>query len=144
MKIIIDTNVLLSALIKNSSTRTILIESGWIFYYPEISFHEVRKYKDLVIQKSKLTDKEYSQLMTLLLGKIILLSEEQINSNMDEAKRIMLKIDSDDAPFIAAKLSIENSFIWSDDKGYDLQNEISVFKTVNMVEFFESIFKKKL
>ena len=50
MKIIIDTNVLLSALIKNSSTRTIIMESGWTFYYPEMSFHEVRKYKDLVIK----------------------------------------------------------------------------------------------
>lgn len=43
---VIDTNIILSAFIKNSTTRKIIVESGWDFYYPEMSFHEIRKYKN--------------------------------------------------------------------------------------------------
>ncbi|MFW5847266.1 MAG: PIN domain-containing protein, partial [Nanoarchaeota archaeon] len=89
MKIIIDTIVFLSALIKDSSTRRIIMESGWEFYYPEISFHEVRKYKELVIKKSKLTEEEYTNLVTTLLKYIKLIPDEQIISNLEEAKRIL-------------------------------------------------------
>jgi len=62
MKIVIDTNVLLSAMIKDSTTRRIIVNSGFDCYYPEISFHEVRKYKGLVIRKTKLTEEEYDKL----------------------------------------------------------------------------------
>ncbi|MGM5482710.1 MAG: PIN domain-containing protein [Nanobdellota archaeon] len=140
MKIIIDTNVFLSALIKNSSTRKILMKSGWEFYYPEMSFHEVRKYKDFVIKKSKLSEGEYTNLITSLLKYVNLIPDEQIISNLDEAKNIMLNIDPDDVPFVAAKLSIENSFLWSNDTDFDKQTEVQVIKTKKIVEFFESIF----
>ncbi len=49
MIFVIDTNILISALIRDSTTRKIIVKSGWEFYYPEISFHEVRKYKGLVL-----------------------------------------------------------------------------------------------
>jgi predicted nucleic acid-binding protein len=56
MKLVIDTNILLSALIKDSTTRKIIIQSEWQLYYPEISFHEVHKYKQLVLEKSGLCE----------------------------------------------------------------------------------------
>ena len=36
MRFVIDTNIILSALIKDSSTRKIILKSGWNFYYPEM------------------------------------------------------------------------------------------------------------
>ncbi len=52
MILVIDTNILLASLIRDATTRKIIVESDWKFYYPEVSFHEVRKYKDLVLEKS--------------------------------------------------------------------------------------------
>lgn len=144
MNIIIDTNVLLSALIKNSSTRRILLESDWIFYYPEISFHEVRKYKNLVMKKSGLNNLEYSKLISMLLDKIILVPKEQMHLKLPEAKEIMKNSDQDDIPFIAAALSIDKSFIWSNDKGYKLQNTIITINSNKIVELFELLYNKKL
>ena len=53
MILVIDTNIFLASLIRDSTTRKIIIESGWNFFYPEMSFHEVRKYKDLVLKMSE-------------------------------------------------------------------------------------------
>ena len=52
MMIVIDVNVILSALIKDSTTRAILIKSGQEFCFPEISLQKIRKYQDLILKKS--------------------------------------------------------------------------------------------
>ena len=44
MILVIDTNILLASLIRDSTIRKIIVESDWEFFYPEVSFHEVRKY----------------------------------------------------------------------------------------------------
>jgi predicted nucleic acid-binding protein len=138
MNFIIDTNILLSALIRDSFTRKIIVESDLDFYYPEMSFHEVRKYKGLVLKKSGISEDEYSRLLAKLLENITLLPDERVYENLDEAKRIMLGIDPDDVVFVAAKLSIHDSVIWSDDKGYDKQNEVKVIKTKDLIRFLTS------
>ena len=129
MKIILDTNVLLSALIKNSFTRKLIIDSDWEFYYPEESQFEIRKYKQLVKEKAEITDQEYKKLIKFIFDFVIILPNYKIMSHLKEAKRIMLKIDPDDVIFIAAALSIPNSVIWSDDKDFDKQNEVKVLKS---------------
>lgn len=134
MKLIIDTNILLSALIKDSKTREILLSSNWKFYYPEMSFHEIRKYKNLVLKKSGITEKGYQEILNNLLLKIIIIPDEQIFNNLNEAKKIMGKIDVDDVVFIACALSINDSIIWSDDKHFEKQDVIKTLKTNQIID----------
>ncbi|PLW80678.1 hypothetical protein C0585_01405 [Candidatus Woesearchaeota archaeon] len=139
MNIIVDTNVLLSALIKDSITRKIIMNSNWKFYYPEISFHEIRKYKELVKKKAKLNEEEYTKLISTLLKNIRLVSKEQIIEHLEEAKKIFLEIDPDDVAFIATSLSIKDSIIWTNDKGYEKQDKIIFIKTEKILKIFEII-----
>ena len=78
MKLVLDTNILLSALIKDSTTRKIIVESGWKLYYPEMSFHEIRKYKDLVLKKANIAESDYVELLEYLLEYLILIPDEVI------------------------------------------------------------------
>ncbi len=48
MIVVVDTNILLASLIRDSTIRKIIVESDWKFFYPEVSFHEVRKYKYVI------------------------------------------------------------------------------------------------
>lgn len=141
MKFVIDTNIILSALIKNSITRKIIVESGWNFYYPEMSFHEIRRYKELVLKKSGMNENGYNKLLDLLLEHVDIIPDERICNYLDKAKKIMLKIDPDDVVFVAAKFSITDSVIWSDDSDFDKQNDILVLKSNKVVKLFESISK---
>ena len=136
MKIIVDTNILLSALIKDSITRNIIIEAEWKFFYPEISFHEVRKYKDLVLEKSGMTEQEYILVLNKLFHNIKLIQEESIYLFLKEADNLLGKIDIDDVAFLAAALSIPNSIIWSDDCDFEKQNQVRVLKTKDVVRLF--------
>jgi len=134
MKIILDVNVILSALIRDSTTRKIISNSEFDFYFPELSLHKIRKYKSYVLEKSGLTEEEYNKLMTTLFKYIKLVPTEEIEKNWDEAKKIMKHIDSEDVVFIAVALRIKDSVIWSDDGHFEKQGKVKVMKTEDMVQ----------
>ncbi len=67
MIIIIDVNVFLSALIKDSTTREILLISEQEFCFPERSLQKIRKYKILIQEKSGLSNLNFLELFHSLL-----------------------------------------------------------------------------
>jgi predicted nucleic acid-binding protein len=136
MIFVIDTNILISALIRDSTTRKIIVKSEWEFYYPEKSFHEVRKYKNLVLEKSGMDEQEYTEMLNYLLKHIKLVPEELIQQKLEKANKLFGKIDPDDVVFLAIALSLDNSKIWSDDSHFEKQDEVKVFKTKDMVKLF--------
>ena len=69
MKLIIDTNVLISSLLKDSTTRELLLNESFEFYLPEIVMSEVKKYLPYIIQKSGKTEEEIKKLLNILLEK---------------------------------------------------------------------------
>ena len=133
MKIILDVNVILSALIRDSTTRKIILNSEFDFYFPEPSLHKIRKYKSYILEKSGLTEEEYNKIMATLFKYIKLVPIEEIEKNWKEAKKIIEHIDPEDVVFIAASLGIHDSVIWSDDWHFEKQDKVKVLKTKDMI-----------
>lgn len=133
---IIDTNVLISALIRDSTTRKILIDSNVNFGYPEISFLEIKKYEKFIIEKSGLTKEEYYKTISSLTQQIKIIKQEEIASYIEQARSIMERIDSKDVVFIAAALAT-NSAIWSDDKHFQKQDEVKVYTTKDVIKLIK-------
>lgn len=131
MRLIVDTNILISALIKESVTRKIIMHIKAKLYSPKFLQEEVEKYKDEILRKAKLTETEFIVLFDQIKSKIIFLEYESLGSNYDEAEKIMKKIDPKDTPFIAAALAT-NSDIWSDDKHFEKQKRVQVWKTKDL------------
>jgi len=136
MNIILDTNILISALIKNSATRKIIIESGLNLFYPELSFKELLKHKKYILYKSNYNEEEFLKIINKLLEYINLIPLEVIEPKLKEAKEIMGKVDVNDILFISAALSL-NGIIWSEDKDFDRQNIIKIIKTSDLIKTFE-------
>jgi len=135
MKLVIDTNVLISALIRDSVTRKIIVYSGLDLYYPEISLHELRKHEKETISKTKLAKGNYRETLSKLFEYIELIPEEMILKSLNEAKKIMLRIDPDDVVFIASALSIDAD-IWTNDKDFNKQNKIKIWYTEDLIKLF--------
>lgn len=136
MNIVIDTNVLISALIKDSTTRKILIEAEWTFYYPKISFHEIEEHQEVILEKSGLDPADYYSLLVLLLKRVQLLSTERFQSYLAEAQSFLGQRDPDDVVFLAAALSLPQAVIWSDDTDFDLPTPVRTLKTADIVQLF--------
>lgn len=68
-----------------------------------------------------------------LLKFIKIIPTEDLIGYWNMAKEIIEKIDPEDVAFIAAALSKNHSAIWSDDRDFDQQNKILVFKTKDII-----------
>ncbi|PIN85895.1 DNA-binding protein [Candidatus Woesearchaeota archaeon CG10_big_fil_rev_8_21_14_0_10_44_13] len=136
MILVVDSNILISALIKDSKTREIIVKADQRFLIPEIVIEETRKYKRIIIEKSGMSEEDYNQLLEKLLSYIELVPIEIIENNIKEAVKIMENIDKKDAVFIAAALAYLDSKIWSDDRHFERQNRIPVFKTKDILYMF--------
>ncbi len=136
MKIIVDVNALISALLRESTSRGLIVNSGQDFGFPEPSLHKIRKYKEYILEKSGFSEFEFLIIFHSLLHFIRIIPTEEISQHLNEAKKIMEHIDPEDVTIIATALSQENSVIWSNDAHFDKQNKVFVLKTEDMVKLF--------
>lgn len=134
MILVLDTNILISALIKNSISRKLIIELDEELLYPEAGVREIQKYKDLIIEKSGLNENEFNSIFNLLLEYIELVPNNLLETHLKEAKDIMLKIDEKDVIFVATALAFKDAIIWSDDKDFMKQNKIPVKTTSEIIK----------
>ena len=133
MNYVIDTNIILSALIKDSVTRKIILEFNLNLYYPEISFKEIQKHKKLVLKKSGIKEKEYNLILNNLINNIILVPKNKFENFLNKANSLIGKTDVDDVPFLACALSLDSE-IWSDDKHFQKQKKIKILTTREFVK----------
>ncbi len=120
LKLILDTNLVIAALINKYSTIRDLLRSTQIqFYCPQHMIEEIEKYKEYILQKSSLTENEFYFTLYYLLEKVTVVQKECFGENMLEAKEKMEKIDVKDAPFLALALSLPNDGILSNDPHFD-------------------------
>ena len=70
MKLIVDSSILISALIKDSATREILLLPFFEFLLPEYSLEEVETKKDKISKLSGLSENEIDIVLSLILENI--------------------------------------------------------------------------
>jgi len=129
----------MSALIKDGAIREIIMQSGWKFYYPAAALEEIKKYQELIIEKSKLSKEEYEKLFSAISHYVVFIPLEKIKENIKEAEEVMNNIDPKDTIFIAAAFSTKNDGIWSDDMHFAKQNSFKALKTEEIIKFFKNM-----
>ena len=134
MKIIIDSNILFSALIKDSLTRRMILEYNGYFLFPYFIFEEMEKHKGELLKKSEMSAKDFNLLLNLLLKKVMIVPTEVLFQYRKEAYEIIKDIDPDDTIFIACALAYPDSVIWSDDKKLKQQTHVRIINTAEMYE----------
>ena len=133
MKLIVDTNIILKALIKDSKVRAILLNPNHQFYLPEYAIEEIEEHMPLLVEKTGLSEEEIKLALNILLTNIQVLPSEEVLEKWSEAKEIMGTIDEDDTPFLAASLTIACDGIWSDDKDLKRQRRVKVWNTREII-----------
>ena len=135
MKLIVDTNRIIAALIRDSTSRKILLSDKFDFLTVGVSKSEIEEHKQDLLEKANLTEDEFNTVLALLFSRIFIVDDIVIENKMGEAKEIMDNIDPGDTPFIALALAVESDGIWSDDEHFEQQNRIKVWKTKKLLEF---------
>ena len=129
MRLVVDTNVILKALIKDSVVRGMLLRSSHEFLTPEHAIQETRKHLDIVAEKSGLAEEEIASVLGVLLSKVEVVPAGRMAPKLKEAERLIGRVDVGDVPFVAAALSVRCDGIWSDDRHLKRQAKVRVWTT---------------
>ncbi len=123
MKLVLDSNILFSAILKNSTTRNILVSEEFELFLSEYALLEIDNHRQFLLKKTQLSESEFAMTLNMLL---------------ERAEQIMRGIDLDDAPFIALAMSFPNDGVWSNDKDLRRQTTIRVWTTEELLEWLKS------
>ncbi len=87
------------------------------------------------MDKSGLSSIELDSLLTLLMENIVVVPKEVYENKMHQANEALGEVDRKDVPFLAVGLE-KDAIIWSDDKHFDEQDLVEVWKTGMMIDKF--------
>ena len=129
MGLVIDSNILFAALIKESGTSDILFKHT--LYAPEFIFEEFKKYKEYLKGKTRRTNSDFNGLFDLFERNVILVPKGEIDSFIKKAKEI--SPDPKDVPYLAIALKLRWC-LWRNDRDLkEKQNTIKVYSTKDLV-----------
>lgn len=137
--IVADTNILISALLKDHSINARLIKSGCFnIYVPEYGMKEIEGYRAYIDAKRKRSSQpialEYAQ--SFLLKAVQVVPLDLYRPKMKDAFEIMKEIDEKDAPFLALAMQLCLP-IWSNDKHFQMQKDVRVYTTRDILRLIK-------
>ncbi|MEQ8905363.1 PIN domain-containing protein [Ekhidna sp.] len=119
MKIVVDTNIVFSALLNSKSTISDLIlnsSESFSFYSPSTILAELKEHEAKLLKISGLSERELEELKIYLFKHIHLISLETLsNESWSNALNLVEDVDPADTPFVALAIEL-NSKLWTGDK----------------------------
>jgi len=134
MRLVIDSNRLMASLIKSSTCRKILLHKDFTFFSPDRILTEIEKYRDYLIKKSKLSEREFDVMLYTLLEYVTLIPFNDFEKEFGIALDIMKDIDIKDSSFLAVGLAINAQGIWTEDGDFLRQTKLQVYATKDLLE----------
>lgn len=131
MNAVVDTNVLFNFFWRDSFIRKILISPGNKFYSPELAVKELEKYSPLIISKTGISKKEFSNILKDLISFVKIVPKRNYKKFIEFA--LGISPDKDDSEFLALCLKL-NLPLWSNDRKLKNQDNVIVLDTEDLID----------
>ncbi|MGV8176427.1 MAG: PIN domain-containing protein [Candidatus Bilamarchaeaceae archaeon] len=131
MDLVVDTNIIVAAILGGAKTRELLFDRRLNLYAPEYMFEEIYKHEKEFLDKSGYEPEKFRKIVGMVASKISVMPKEEYEHHKNEALRITP--DKDDWPFIALGLHAR-MMIWSNDKKLKEQKYVRVVSTDELVK----------
>jgi predicted nucleic acid-binding protein len=133
MRIVVDANMLIAALIKNGKAREILLSGKFEFVSPGFVKDEMYKYYDYIRNRAQTTKKELDLLIEIIFKEIVVVPSTRYNGELNRAKALM-KEDTDDVPYVACYFALKCDAIWTHDPHFYEKHEIKIVRTSYLIK----------
>ena len=139
IRFVVDTNILISALIRDDSlTGKLLKSNACVFFYPWDGLREIEYYREYISLKRGryLQACSFQHALEFLLDSINIVPSEMYSSQIGLAFDIMKSRDPKDTPFLALALQLACP-LWSNDKHFRDVSQIRLYDTKSLVELLK-------
>lgn len=99
---------------------------------PSFCIDELNEHKELICEKSRLSDSEFEEVLDYLLIFVKVFSLSEYKELLSDAKTLSPDLDDIDLFALALKL---NCPIWAQEKAFKEQSKIKVFSTSDLISF---------
>jgi len=132
MELIIDANILMSALvITKGFTYDLIFNDKIRLFAPEYLLEEFEEHREEIIEKSKLSEEELQLFLSLISTKIDFIPYTEFKEFIKQSEEITP--DPDDTEYLALALKL-NCSIWSNDKRLKNQDKIKIYSTDELIK----------
>ncbi|MBI3587690.1 hypothetical protein HY095_00690 [Candidatus Micrarchaeota archaeon] len=132
MKLVVDANILFSALLRDGITRKIWFSPEIVLYSPGHPLMEFDAKRLEILGKFDGSEKEFEGLGDLLCNQVTVFSDEYLKPYLPAASS--LSRDSKDWLYLAAALYCDAD-IWSRDKGFAGQGRVRIWSTTDLMRY---------
>ncbi len=133
MQLVVDANILFSALLKDSVTAKLIFEPNLQLYMPEFILAEFEKYEQMILTRMSRTREQFVAIMHMLRDVIIVVPHDEYGEYLAEATKI--SPDKNDVMYFALALKL-NCAIWSNDKLLKNQHVVDIVSTAELINSF--------
>ena len=138
MKLVVDANVVISALIADSQTRELIVTLEPDLMTPEFVHDEIGNYEELIVEKSGMTPDRVAQFVDLLFQYIEVVPAIEFYPYIEEAEAAIGDTDPDDVLYVACALATDAD-IWSDDSDFGEQHAVETYTTNDVIDLFDTL-----
>ena len=137
MKIVVDANVAISALAKQSITKEVLLYPFIDYYSPDFLLEELAEHEEEIISKMKTDRLGYQKALGIITKKLKIVHRDSYIQYLADANKIIGEVDKDDVAYIAVALSIEADGVWSYDPHFKQQEAVRLFSTSELIRIIK-------
>ena len=138
MRLVVDANVVLLALIADSKSRELIVMLEPTLLTPAVVHEEVAAHEDLVVEKSGMDADRVEQFLELLFDHIETVPVSTFSQHIEQAEAAIGETDPDDVLYLACALG-RDAGVWSDDSDFEVQDLVPVFTTDEVVDSFDTV-----
>ena len=138
MKLVIDANVVISALIADSKTRELIVTLEPDLLTPAFVHDEIENYVDLIVEKSGMNPDRVAQFIDLLFQYIDVVPASEFYPAIESADNAIGDTDPDDVLYLACAVA-NDAAIWSDDSDFDEQSMVETYSTSDVINSFDTL-----
>lgn len=137
MELVIDANILMSALIATEGkTYDMMFNDRIKLFAPEFLFDELEKHRSEIMEKSGLDEHDFELFLTLISSRIEIVPKDEFMQLIPEAEAITP--DPNDTEYIALALKMRCA-IWSNDKKLREQDKVKIYGTSQLMKLVSKL-----
>lgn len=133
MRLVVDANILIAALLKKSTTRALMIKADIELIAPEFILEEIEKHANELTKKTSVDRTALHEILMELIyeAEMKIYPKQELEKYLEKA--LDITPDKNDAMYFALALK-ENTAIWSNDEALKKQPAISVYSTAELIQ----------
>lgn len=130
--LVVDANVLFSALLRDSTTRRLILDGGLDLYAPVWLWEEADARRDFLLRKSRLPPAVFDGVWAALRERIETIPVAAMVAHAGEARRRCRDAGAKDAPYVACALAVDGA-IWTHDGALRREAGVPVVTTAELL-----------